>query len=330
MLGTPGAWAQQAGATWQVQIEAPDDVRELLEKHLEISRYRGRPEVDALLLDRLIKRVEADARDLLATEGYFAPELSVERSKAQATHLITVRVVPGEPARIESVTLEMTGAIQAAPEERTRIEAIRQAWRLPPGARFRQSAWSEAKDALLNALVLDGYPLARLEHSEARVTPATASFALHLRADSGPLFHFGAISISGLERYPAQLVENLSPLKAGERYSQEALLRYQAALSASGYFRGASVSISPAADGPTVVPVLVHVTELPQKKSIWASVTAPTPEHVLMPHSRTTIPSRPAGSPIASSRWKASSNRWAPRSPLCRNPAAGVTASMPS
>jgi translocation and assembly module TamA len=259
-------WAQAPGFSWRIEVEAPDDVRATLETHLDIGRYRDRPEVDALLLDWLSERARGDARRLLATEGYFSPQVETEHAVSDAVHVVRVRVVPGKPAHVASVDLDVTGAIAANPDDSRRIAEIRKRWRLPAGTRFRQSAWVEAKDALLNALVLDGYPTARIAASEARVDPASASVAVSVRIDSGPLFRFGAIEIIGLERYPRELVENLSPIRPGERYTHDALLRYQAELQASGYFRSASASVDPDSGAATAVPIVVRVTEHPAMK----------------------------------------------------------------
>ncbi len=260
------AEAQAPGFSWRIELKAPQEVHTLLETHLDIYRYRGRPEVDALVLERLVERVKADARRLLATEGYFSPQVQADHAASDSGHVVHIRVVPGEPARVESVELEVTGAIAASPDDAKRIPEIKQRWRLPAGTRFRQSAWGEAKNALLSALVLDGYPTARVAASEARVDPGSGSVVVSVRVDSGPLFHFGAVDVTGLDRYPRELVENLSPIRPGERYTHELLLRYQAELQASGYFSSASVSVDPEPGGATTLPVVVRVTEHPVMK----------------------------------------------------------------
>ena len=260
------AWAQSPAYTWRVEVEAPDELRALLQTHLEINRYRDRPEVDATVLDRLIERAPADARALLATEGYFSPQLNIERVPSAAEHVVRVHVVPGAPAIVSAVALEVVGAIAANPDDAARLAQIKQRWRLPQGARFRQETWDAAKDALLSALVLDGYPTARLAASEAKVDPTAHRVTLNVRVDSGPLFHFGAVNINGLQRYPRTLVENLNPIRPGARYTHDALLRYQSALQASGYFRSASVSIAPESGGATTVPIVIRVEEQPAQK----------------------------------------------------------------
>jgi len=260
------AWAQTPALSWRIELDAPDNVRPLLETHLDIYRYRNRAEVDELLLERLIDDVPSDARRLLVTEGYFSPQISVGKALADTTQVVNIRVAPGEPVRVNAVTLEITGAITDNPDETVRVTDSKKRWRLPVGKRFSQSAWTEAKDALLNAFFLDGYPTARISASKAEVDPESASVAVNVQIDSGPLFHFGALRITGLERYPKMLVENLNTIRQGERYTHDALLRYQGKLQTSGYFRSASVSVEPDPDNAAAIPVLVRIVEYPVKK----------------------------------------------------------------
>jgi translocation and assembly module TamA len=266
LVWVTAASAQQPGFSWRIELAAPDEVRALLETHLDIYRYLGRPEVDPLLLDRLVEQARPDAIKLLATEGFFSPLVEVEQSVSNTSHVVHIQVEPGEPARVDSVKLELTGAIAADPDDARHIPEIKKRWPLQTGALFRQGAWDNAKNALLNALVLDGYPTARIAESEARVDPGSAKVAISVQVDSGPLFRFGAIEITGLKRYPRELVENLSTVRRGERYTHDALLSYQGALQASGYFSSASVSVDPMPGGATTLPVVVRVTEFPEMK----------------------------------------------------------------
>lgn len=260
------AWAQTPAFSWRIDLKVPDELRALLETHLDIYRYRDRPDVDALVLERLAANVPADARQLLATAGYFTPQIESGQTVTDGGHVVHISVTPGKAAQVSSVKVEVTGAITTSPDDAARIDANTKRWKLPAGSRFRQSAWDDAKAALLSALVLDGYPTARIAASEARVDPDTGSVAISVRVDSGPLFRFGTVQISGLERYPRELVENLSPIRPGERYTHDALLRYQAALQASGNFRSASVSVDPEPGGSTTLPVVVRLTEYPVMK----------------------------------------------------------------
>ena len=49
MWALPAA-AQEEAVAWRIELTAPDDVRALLEEHLDVYRYRGRSGVDAAML----------------------------------------------------------------------------------------------------------------------------------------------------------------------------------------------------------------------------------------------------------------------------------------
>lgn len=259
-------WAQETGFAWRIELDAPDEARLLLEKHMGLYRYRDRPEVDTMMLDRLVGGAAADARELLATEGYFMPQVEAQRTEADGASIVQIRVVPGEVARVAAVDIRVSGAITDDPAETARIARLSGNWRLPAGAPFRQSAWEGAKSALLRELIFDGYPAARIVASEALVDPQSNRVTLSVEVGSGPLFRFGAAEITGLERYPKAIVENLRPFREGDRYTLDAVLRYQAELQASGYFQSSSVTVDVGPARAGAAPVVVRVVEHPLKK----------------------------------------------------------------
>jgi translocation and assembly module TamA len=265
---TLAAIAQEAAPQWRVELDAPQDVRPLLEEHLDLYRFRDRPGIDAEMLQRLISRVDADARALLATAGYFQPHVAVtaEHRVTGIGTVISIKVATGPAARVTRSNIRIIGAIADSPADADRIARIERRWRLPAGSPFRQANWDEAKDALLREFVFDGYPAARIAASTAEVDPETAAVSINLTVDSGPLFHFGATEIDGLQRYPRRLVENLQRFRSGERYSYDAVLAYQAELQASGFFKSASVSVDADPAQAAAALVRVQVVEYPEKK----------------------------------------------------------------
>ena len=63
-----------------LDIQAPDDVKQLLTQHLELQRYRTLTDLNDDELGRLIEQAQLDAQKLLATLGYFSPTMVVERA----------------------------------------------------------------------------------------------------------------------------------------------------------------------------------------------------------------------------------------------------------
>lgn len=262
------AAAQEETVAWRIELEAPDDVRALLQEHLDVYRYRGRPGVDAAMLQRLVARSAPDAETLLATAGYFSPKVEAQSGPAAegGTTVVRINVTAGPAARVGAADIKITGAITDDPAEAARIAQVSRRWRLQPGTPFRQSAWDEAKEALLREFVFDGYPAARLINSSAEVDPESARVRIDITVDSGPLFRFGSTQIEGLKRYPRQLVANLQHFQVGQRYSHEAVIRYQTELQASGFSRSASVAVDTDPSQAKAAAVLVRVVENPEKK----------------------------------------------------------------
>jgi translocation and assembly module TamA len=266
LLALALAWAQWAvaQATVQVGLDAPDEVRALLERHVRLLGPEAvtLPEEDADRL-ALVRRARREIADLLATEGYFNARVRIDRSDAVAWR---VAVEPGPRARIAAVTLDFTGAIAGGGDEgRNEVQALRSGWRLPVGEPFRQAQWDAAKQALLDTVSARRYAAARIVHSRAEVDPEAATVKLSLTVDSGPAFYLGALQITGVSDLPADLVQRYSTLKPGAPYDRDALLAFQSGLQNTPHFASVIVDIDRDPALAAAVPVRVQVTEAKPK-----------------------------------------------------------------
>ena len=55
------------------------DLRELIERHIELQRYRAVTDLDDSELARLIVLAEGNVRNLVGTLGYFSPDIRITR-----------------------------------------------------------------------------------------------------------------------------------------------------------------------------------------------------------------------------------------------------------
>jgi len=147
-----------------------------------------------------------------------------------------------------------------------RRSALREAWRLKAGRRFRQPRWDAAKTALLRPLLDERYPLATITESEARVDPKARAVRLRVLIDSGPAVTLGALRVSGLERYPESIVRDLNRIAPGTPYSQKKLSDFQRDLLESSYFASAFVTAKVDAAQPDDAPIEVTVVEAPRRR----------------------------------------------------------------
>ena len=80
---TPSAQADTAARlAYQLDIVAPDELRNLLLAYLDLARFQAVTDIEAITpaeLDRLIVAAPAQARALLETEGYFSAVVKVVR-----------------------------------------------------------------------------------------------------------------------------------------------------------------------------------------------------------------------------------------------------------
>ncbi|MBX3604299.1 MAG: BamA/TamA family outer membrane protein [Piscinibacter sp.] len=280
---------------YRLEVEAPDDLRELLQEHLDLARFRVAPvgeTIDDSELRRLAAAAPAQARALLETEGFFGAEVTVAREDPPDTlPLLRVRVQPGPRTRVETAQLTFTGALQDAAQAQPQGPAARLAaslkreWPLGPGKPFRQYAWGAAKNATLTQLRAEGYPTATWEHTQARVDAARHSAALELEAASGPLFLLGPLHIEGVERYDEESVRHLAGFAAGEPYREKTLLDFQERLAKSGLFEAAVVTIDPDPARAAQAPVQVQVREQPlQQATVGVGISANTGPRVTFEH----------------------------------------------
>ena len=63
----------ESAPAFALQVQAPEAVRELLLRHLELLRYQSLSDLDATELQRLLTAADRQVRELLATTGHFAP-----------------------------------------------------------------------------------------------------------------------------------------------------------------------------------------------------------------------------------------------------------------
>ena len=259
--------AQSAEAPrFAVTIDAPAPYDGLLARRLALMRLANSVDsVDpnAERLRRLARDAQADARNILETEGFYDASVEVRVDGAG----IVIRARPGERARVAEVVLSFQGPIAQS----ERLQALRTAWELPVERAFRHEDWENAKQALVRAVARDRYPRARIVASEAIVDPQARSVRLVVEIASGPAYSFGALEVIGATQYPATLIERLDPPAQGEPYSQRRLAEFQSRLQRLPYFANVLVSALPADDDPDdgaerIVPVRVELAPAARRR----------------------------------------------------------------
>ena len=278
---------------FDISVRAPTEVRELLERHLELQRYRAVTDLDEAELARLIVLAERNVRNLMGTLGYFSPDIRITREGGvNERPVIVVAVDPVQATNIGPVAITFAGDIAGSPDtdaiaQRTEIERD---WRLPTGLRFTQDGWSGAKTQALRQLVARRYPAGELAGSLADVDAPSRTASLTVNLDSGPLYRLGPMQVTGVERYDPVLVPRLARLNQGDVYDLNQLVQAQQRLASSGYFDSAYVFINPEND-PLAVPVQVQVREARlQKVVLGVGVTTDSGPRASVEHTHHRVP----------------------------------------
>lgn len=258
-----------APPAFTLRVEAGDDeLRTLVERHGVLPRYSAVNDLDDTELARLLALAAQDTRNLLATEGYFSPAVTVHREDAaDGPPVLVIAFDPGPAATVAAVDVDFAGDIAQSTDAAAQAQrdAIRDGWGLAPGRRFTQDGWAGAKTGALRQLIERRYPRGRIARSQADVDTPTHAARLGLTLDSGPPFHLGPARVEGARRYPPELAERLSWLRPGDVYDQKKLIDAQQRLAGSGYYDSAYITINPD-DDPAAAPVTYTVTEARRQK----------------------------------------------------------------
>jgi translocation and assembly module TamA len=251
-----------AGEVATVELDAPQELQALLRQYV----YLLRMDVDAIPdagPDRsaLTRRARREVAALLATEGYFSPEVRIDRSNPTHWRLV---VEPGQRTVVGEVDIQFQNEAHepdANGELNTLHEQLRRDWTMPPGTPFRQEDWESAKQVLLDALRDERYAAAKFVSSRAEVDPETARAWLRIIVDTGPTFRLGPIEVSGLRDLPPDFVDRFNMLKEGHIYRRRDLLAFQESLQSAPQLAVVVVSIDPDPQKAQAVPVQVAITE---------------------------------------------------------------------
>ena len=309
-LVTPQEFEQQSPTLGvQIQIEAPSDLKALLERHLDLVRLGrlAREDVDDTEWARLIDASPSQVRELLQTEGYFAPTVTVARTPGRASgqaDQVRLIVVPGTRARVARLNLEVEGELERGasagePYATAALAQWRKAWELPLDSDFRNPAWSSAKAAALARLRAAGYANAAWNGTSADVNIERNAVGLFLVVDSGPLFRLGRLQIEGLAAQDAQTVQNLAYTKRGVPVGEALLLDFQERLQKSGLFETVNVTLDADPAQAADATVLVRVREAPlQTYTVGLGISANTGARASVEHIYRRVFGLPASSKL--------------------------------
>lgn len=287
----PTAAAGALLPSFDIELRTPAPVRDLLEKHLELQRYREVPDLDDNELARLMTMADRDVRELLGTLGYFNPVVTITRQDG-ARPTIVIQVELGDKTMVDGVDIAFEGTMATStdPDTIAQRDGIRERWGLPAGQEFTQGGWDDAKAQALRRLAARRFLAGRISDSVADIDAAGSRAHLGLRLDSGPAYRLGGLRVQGVERYDPRLVPRLARLPVGSEYDRDKVVEAQLRLTGSGYYDSAFIFVDPDGD-PAAVPVQVTVREAAlQKLVLGVGLTTDSGARLSVEHTHNRLP----------------------------------------
>jgi translocation and assembly module TamA len=256
------AAASPASAKFEIALDAPRSVKKLLKDHLDIARFAKRDDISEDQFEFLVTATPQQVRDLAATEGYFSPVVRTDvRTTGAGMKEVKVSVDPGPQTTIASISLSFRGPVLT--EDPAQENATRFAFSLHEGDPFSQAGWNDAKNAALKQLQSRRYLGAKILRSQARIDPRTHEATLTATFDSGPTFTMGQLDVSGVRRYPGEIVTNVNPVSVGEIYDVRRINELQRQLQNTPYYASVAIDVGNDAEKPLNTPIHVKVSEYP-------------------------------------------------------------------
>lgn len=117
------------------------------------------------------------------------------------------------------------------------------------------------RERLLNAVLAQGYPFAKVAMPPAVVDHATGSVAVAFEIDPGPQAALGPVAVSGLERINPDFMRNRTAFKPGQIYDPAAIIALRDDLRALDVFDSVKVTTAKELDANGQLPVSIEVTE---------------------------------------------------------------------
>ena len=279
----------------RVEIVAPPELKTLLERYLDLSRLgtlSSTEVVSATEWSRLIAAAPAQVRDLLQTEGYFAPEVEIVREGVVdgVPRKVRLELDPGPRARVDRVDFQFSGDLErdaeaGIPAAVAARNAARAAWPLRVGEPFRDAAWGDAKNGSIARLRGIGYAAATWAGTSAEVDAQNHTVHLFVVADSGPLFRAGKLRVEGLATHEVTVVENLSTLRPGTPVTDALILDFQERLLKTGLFENILITLDTDPEQADAADLLVRLREQPlQVWTVGVGIAANTGPRATLEH----------------------------------------------
>lgn len=264
MLLLAGMLSQTAWAlSLTVKVEGLDQkLHDHVLSYLDINREQANADLTPARLQRLHERATEQIKTALQVYGYYQARVKSELRQEDQSWVATYTIELGDPIRIESVDLQVSGEGQDNPE----IKAALAKFPITKGQALEQPRYDQARDALFRTAIEQGFLDAQYVTRELRVDLHTYTAAVILHLQTGNRYYFGPVSFDQ-NMMAETFLRGYVKFKPGDPYNPFKLLQLQTTLSDSGLFQSVEVKANKAQAKANHVPI--EVTIAARKRRQW-------------------------------------------------------------
>jgi translocation and assembly module TamA len=234
----------------------------------QLESLREKGPVDPLALVLRAQHDVARLETVLQSFGYYQGRVAItidERALDDPALPDHIGALPAQAKAAIAVTAEL-GPLYRVGEVKLEgkvPEGMRERLGIAPGAPAVAADILAGRDRLLNALLEEGYALARVEPPVAYENPAQRVLDLTFEIDAGPRVELGEIRVTGLRDVDETFVRNRLLVHAGERFSPGSIERARQDLLSIGVFSGVTARSDDRLDASGRLPLTFEVQERP-------------------------------------------------------------------
>jgi translocation and assembly module TamA len=247
-----------------IEIEGVDaPLEENIRSFLSLSRYAERKSIPAATMERLERRIPAEVKQALEPLGFYDPKVKSRITAEGERWTAVLEVDQGRPVRLSEVEIEVLGPGR----DESSVERVLARRELKPGLRLNNGTYDQVKGDLLRAATNAGYLDAVFTRTDLLIDPVERRATVNLLFDTGPRYHFGAIT-TAQDVINDTAMRRLLRMQEGDPYTLDALLRTQYVLDDSQYFASVAIDSGDRDRETLSVPVVVRAT--PNKPNRYA------------------------------------------------------------
>lgn len=182
--------------------------------------------------------------------GYYRYKINLEVVAGDPAQLL-VNIAPGEPVRLQTVSLQLTGPAQKHADFTLPLNK-----QLKKGQQLSHSNYEAAKTHFTEQAINYGYFAAKFTQKTLTIDPKKGTADIHLHFESGPRYRFGEVTFDDDKKLKETFLRRFIRFKQGDLFDADQLSELSRELRASGYFSEVLVDVKEqAADEQLNVPI---------------------------------------------------------------------------